>query len=67
MPEELPRNIKGRAAEHGTSRSDHPLAEVEEIAGRPTLSERMDRLDDDDPMEIDEPPEVTIRRLRGAG
>lgn len=47
-------------------RSDDPLVDVEEIADRPTLPELMDRLADEDPVEVDEPPEVTIRRFRDA-
>jgi plasmid stability protein len=64
VPDELHRKLKVRAAERGTTLSDYLLAEVEEIADRPTLSELMDRLADAEPAEIDELPEVTIRRLR---
>lgn len=67
VPDELHRKLKVRAAERGTSLSDYLLAEVEEIADRPTLSELMERLAVEEPVEIDEPPEVTIRRLREAG
>jgi len=67
VPEELHRKLKVRAAERGTTLSDYLLAEVEEIAERPTLAELMERLATEDPVEVDEPPEVTIRRLRETG
>ena len=67
VPDELHRKLKVRAAERGTTLSDYLLAEVEEIADRPTLSELMERLATDEPVELDEPPEVTIRRIREAG
>src|SRR5919106_4525538 len=64
VPDELHRRLKVRAAERGTSLSEFLLAEVEEIADRPTLAELMERLATDEPVELDEPPEVTIRRIR---
>ena len=67
VPDELHRRLKVRAAERGTSLSEFLLAEVEEIADRPTLAELMERLATDEPVELDEPPEVTIRRIREAG
>ena len=67
VPDELHRKLKVRAAERGTTLSDYLLAEVEEIADRPTLSELMESLATDEPVELDEPPEVTIRRIREAG
>jgi plasmid stability protein len=67
VPDELHRKLKVRAAEKQTSLSDYLLAEVEEIAERPTLEELMERLAAEEPVDVDEPPEVTIRRLREAG
>jgi antitoxin FitA len=67
VPEELHRKLKVRAAERGTSLSDFLLAEIEEIADRPTVAELMDRLAVEEPVDVDEPPEVTIRRLRETG
>jgi antitoxin FitA len=66
VPDELHRKLKVRAAERGTTLSDYLLAEVEQIADRPTLSELMERLADEEPVKVDEPPEMTIRRLRDA-
>jgi antitoxin FitA len=67
VPDDLHRKLKVRAAEQGTSLSEFLLAEVEEIADRPTLAELMERLAVEEPVDVDEPPEVTIRRLREAG
>jgi hypothetical protein len=35
-------------------------------AEKPTLRELMERLSRDEPVEVDEPPEATIRRMRDA-
>jgi plasmid stability protein len=67
VPDELHRKLKVRAAERGTSLSEYLLAEVEELADRPTVSELMERLAAEEPVDVDEPPEATIRRLREAG
>jgi hypothetical protein len=40
---------------------------VEQIADRPTLAELMEQLASEEPLDLDEPPEVTIRRVREAG
>jgi plasmid stability protein len=64
VPDELHRKLKVRAAERGASLSDFLLAEVQEIADRPTVAELMERLAVEEPVDVDEPPEVTIRRLR---
>jgi plasmid stability protein len=67
VPEDLHRKLKVRAAERGTSLSEYLLAEVEQIADRPTLAELMEQLASEEPLDLDEPPEVTIRRIREAG
>jgi antitoxin FitA len=67
VPDELHRKLKVRAAERGMSLSDFLLAEVEEIADRPTVAELMERLAVEESVDVDEPPEVTIRRLRETG
>ncbi len=46
--------------------SDYLLSEIEQVAEKPTLSEMMKRLRNQEPVELDEPPEVTIRRMRDA-
>lgn len=65
MPDELHRKLRVRAPETGARHC--LLGEVEQMAERPTLVELMDRLGAEEPVEVDEPPEVTIRRLRKAG
>jgi plasmid stability protein len=67
VPDELHRRLKVRAAERGMTLSDYLLAEVEQVADKPTLSELMDRLAAEEPVVLDEPPEITIRRLRDTG
>jgi antitoxin FitA len=64
VPDELHRKLKVRAAERGMTLSDYLLTEVEQVADKPTLAELMARLGSEEPATLDEPPEVTIRRLR---
>ena len=66
VPDDLHRRLEERAAKAGMSLSEYLLSEMEQIAGKPTLPEMMERLAQDDPVELDEPPEVTIRRMRDA-
>ena len=44
VPDALHRSLKARAAMSGRSLSDYLLAEIKEIAERPTLSELRERL-----------------------
>jgi antitoxin FitA len=44
VPDALHRTLKARAALAGMSLSDYLLAEIKEIAGRPTLAELRERL-----------------------
>ncbi len=44
VPDTLHRSLKARAALAGMSLSDYLLAEIREIADRPTLAELRDRL-----------------------
>ena len=66
VPDDLHRRLKVRAAQEGMTLSDYLLSEVEQIAEKPTLRELMAKLSHDEPVEVDEPPEVTIRRMRDA-
>jgi hypothetical protein len=43
------------------------LQKVQEDPRRPTLSELIERLAAYEPVEVDEPPAMTIRRLRDSG
>jgi plasmid stability protein len=44
VPDDVHRTLKSRAALAGKSLSDYLLAEVEQIAARPTLEEMLERL-----------------------
>ena len=66
VPDELHRTLKANAARIGMTLSDYLLSEIEQVAEKPTLSEMMERLRNREPLELDEPPEVTIRRIRDA-
>lgn len=66
VPDDLHRTLKERAAREGMTLSDYLLSEIERVAEKPTLAEMMERLAGDEPVELDEPPEVTIRRMRDA-
>ena len=44
VPDRVHRSLKARAAMAGMSLSDYLLAEIKEIAERPTLAELRDRL-----------------------
>ncbi len=66
VPDDLHRRLKERAAKAGMSLSEYLLSEMGQIAEKPTLAEMMERLRSREPVELDEPPEVTIRRMRDA-
>ena len=66
VPEELHRKLKERAASSGMSLSDYLLSEIEQVAEKPTIQEWLERVRSREPVEVDEPPEVIIRRLRDA-
>jgi hypothetical protein len=66
VPDDLPRELKVWAAGLGMTFSDYPLSEIERIAEKPTLHEWLERVSRDDPVGLDEPPDVTIRRFRDA-
>lgn len=66
VPDDLHQKLKERAAREGMTLSDYLLSEVEKVAEKPTLTEMMERLRSREPVELDESPEVTVRRLRDA-
>ena len=68
VPDELHQTLKVRAAQAGMTLPDYLLSEIEQVVEKPTLGEKMmERLRGREPVELDEPPEVTIRRMRDAG
>jgi plasmid stability protein len=66
VPDDLHRTLKVRAAKAGMTLSAYLLSEIEQVAERPTLAEMMERLRSRELVELDEPPDVTIRRFRDA-
>ncbi len=66
VPDDLHRRLKVRAAQEGMTLSDYLLSEVERVAAKPTMREWLAKVSRDEPVEVDEPPEVTIRRMRDA-
>lgn len=66
VPDDLHRKLKVKAAQEGMTLSDYLLSEVEKVAEKPTLAEMMERLRRREPVELDETPEVIIRRMRDA-
>ena len=53
VPDVLHRTLKARAAMAGMSLSDYLLAEIKEVADRPTLTELRERLHERRPVAID--------------
>ena len=66
VPDELHRTLKVRAASLGMTLSDYLLSEIEQVARKPTMKEWLEQVAKLEPVEVDEPPEVTIRRIRDA-
>ena len=66
VPDELHRTLKVRAAQAGMTLSDYLLSEIERVAEKPTMKEWLERVAKLEPVEVDEPPEVVIRRMRDA-
>ena len=61
VPDALHRMLKARAAMAGMSLSDYLLAEIKEIAARPTLAEMRERLQQQEPVSV---PIDTARLVR---
>ena len=66
VPDELHRTLKVSAAQMGMTLSDYLLSEIDQVAAKPTMKEWLERVAKLEPVEVDEPPEVTIRRMRDA-
>lgn len=66
VPDDLHRKLEVRAAQAGMTLSDYLLSGIEQVAEKPTLSEMMERLRSREPVELDEPPEAAVRRIRDA-
>jgi antitoxin FitA len=59
VPDRLHRTLKARAAMAGMSLSDYLMAEIKEIAEKPTLAEFRERLAHREPVEL----QVDIARM----
>jgi len=66
VPDSLHRHLKARAAMAGMSLSDYLLAEIKEIAERPTLAEMRQRLDEREPVSLKLDTARMIREERDA-
>jgi antitoxin FitA len=66
VPDDLHRTLKVRAAKAGMTLSDYLLSEIEQVAKKPTMREWLERVRSREQVEVDEPPEVIIRRMRDA-
>jgi plasmid stability protein len=66
VPDALHRNLKARAALAGMSLSDYLLAEIREIAERPTLAELRDRLHKRKPVSAELDTALLVREEREA-
>ena len=64
VPDALHRTLKARAALAGMSLSDYLLAEIREIAERPTLDEMRERLRHLEPVILSTPAAQVIREAR---
>lgn len=67
VPVEVHRTLKARAAASGQSLSEHLRSLLTAAAKQPTPEELMERIAAREAVELDEPSEVTIRRLRDLG
>ena len=66
VPDDLHRKLKVRAAQAGMTLSDYLLSEIEQVAEKPSLQEWLEMVKHHERVELDEPPAVTIRRMRDA-
>jgi plasmid stability protein len=64
VPDALHRSLKARAALAGMSLSDYLLAEIREIAGRPTLAELRHRLHKRKPVSAELDTALLVREER---
>ena len=64
VPDSLHRTLKARAAMAGMSLSGYLLAEIREIAERPTLAELQKRMQRRQPVNLPEPAWVAVRAER---
>lgn len=66
VPEDVHRKLKSRAAASGQSLTEYLRGILVASTSRPTPEELSARIEARGPIELDEPSEVTIRRMRDA-
>ena len=64
VPDALHRTLKARAALAGMSLSDYLLAEIREVAARPTVEELRERIASRERVTFTVPPAEAIRQER---
>jgi antitoxin FitA len=64
VPDSLYRRLKSRAARAGMSLSGYLLAEIQQVAERPTLAELQKRMQRRRPVNLPEPAWVAVRAER---
>ena len=64
VPDAIHRTLKARAAMAGMSLSDYLLAEIREIAERPTMEEMQERLRRCEPVVLSIPAAQAVREER---
>jgi plasmid stability protein len=67
VPEDVHRKLKSRAAASGVSLSEYLRTLLERDAARPTPEELSARIAARGSVQLDEPTEITVRRLRDQG
>lgn len=65
VPDDVHKALKIRATKEGMSLSDFLRREVTKVAGTLTVEEVLERARRRGPVELDEDPAETIRKLRG--
>ena len=65
VPDDVHQALKIRATKAGMSLSEYLLREVTRVADRPSLEEVLERIRQQEPVELDEDTAATIRRLLG--
>jgi plasmid stability protein len=65
VPDDLHRTLKVRAAQRGMSLSDYLLAELEEVADKPTMAEWVERVRRGPKADIGDRAVEIIREARG--
>lgn len=65
VPDDVHKALKIRATKEGMSLSDFLRREVTKVAGTLTVQEVLERARRRGPVELDEDPAETIRKLRG--